>query len=167
MNLKSGLDCSTEDLEVSETLLDVRHGNFKMKLNELQNLLKESKQELEPTLESLTSWLANIIPVELVAYWNPRNHLTCLHHGNKTENNQELLAKSQAIIGGPLPRIRHWRQEKWLFHLWTGEPLDKWDRLMVVESGTGMTVEESNVLLEEALNVLQEPLKNAIHNTQN
>ncbi|MBF0453477.1 MAG: hypothetical protein HQL72_01515 [Magnetococcales bacterium] len=146
----------------SAHLIPFKQSEIDMNLNDLRMRLQASKQELEPTISSLSSWLGDLIPLKLVAYWNPRNHVSYLRCENNEEESQDLLKRSHAIMEGPLPRIRHWRQENLLFHLWTGQPLDKWDRILVVESGVGMTAEESNRLMEEALGILQEPLRNAV-----
>ncbi|MBF0193863.1 MAG: hypothetical protein HQL71_04860 [Magnetococcales bacterium] len=136
--------------------------NFAMDLNHLNKLLEESEPELQETLESLSNWLNTFISVKLVAYWNPRTTFSHLCCRDKEESSKYLREKSQAIIDGPLPRTRHWRQENWLFHLWIGNPLDKWDRILVVESGQGMTINDSNKLMEKTLDILHKPLKNAL-----
>jgi hypothetical protein len=167
MNLKtshhSNHDHSLDEQIPSEHVLQhVMSHNLKMDLNHLHTLLKESKPELPAKIESLSTWLNTIISVKLVAYWNPRTTFSHLHCEEREENSEYLQQKSQAIINGPLPRIRHWRQENWLFHLWIGNPLDKWDRILIVESGQGMTVKDSNRLMEETLDILHKPLRDTL-----
>ncbi|MBF0447179.1 MAG: hypothetical protein HQL67_03160 [Magnetococcales bacterium] len=142
-------------------LLDTRQGAFQVSLDLLARQLESTEPGLESTLTTFSIWMEKLIPIKLVAYWNPRNRHYGIKHANGGLIEPELLDMSQEIIKGPLPRISHWRQQNWLFHLWAGEPLDRWDRFLVVESGTGMTVRESNQLLEEALEILKEPLRNS------
>ncbi|MBF0357400.1 MAG: hypothetical protein HQL70_02260 [Magnetococcales bacterium] len=165
MNLKTSQDNGYEQKlakgRVTSSSNNI-HAPLNLDLKLLHNFLQESKPELQPTVEAISSWLNQIIPIKLVAYWNPRSGLRSLYCKSKDESCNDLLEKTQAIIDGPLPRIRHWRQQSWLFHLWTGEPLDKWDRILIVESGTGMTIDESNKLMEKTLKVIHEPLRYAL-----
>jgi hypothetical protein len=168
MNLKTSQENGYEHKLVEEQMISSSvnhtHAPLNMDLKLLQTFLQESKPELQPTVEAISSWLNNIIPIKLVAYWNPRSGLKNLYCKNNDEHTDDLLEKTNAIIDGPLPRMRHWRQQRWLFHLWIGKPLDKWDRILIVESGTGMTIDESNKLMDKTLKVIHEPLKYALKN---
>ena len=159
-NSQKNISNSMKDLGISSPLMEMGQTVFMTNHNDLHTLIQESRNGIEPTLESLSFWLSQTIPVKLVAYWNPRTRRSGLYCQNGEVTEPLLLEKSRAIMEGPLPRIRHWRQENWMFHLWMGLPLDKWDRILIVESGTGMTIEESNALMDKALEILQEPLKN-------
>lgn len=119
----------------------------------LADMLQEQPDRLD-AMEIFSEWLGTIIPVEMVAYWNPQRKLNRLLCNAVDSDREALLRSANAIMTGPLPRIRHWRQRQWLFHLWLGPPLDRWDRLLIVERGTGMTVEASNTLMIAALKVL-------------
>ncbi|MBF0381238.1 MAG: hypothetical protein HQL69_09480 [Magnetococcales bacterium] len=168
MNLRnnhhSGYDKSLDKpISSGQVLQQVISNNLSLDLKHLHNLLNETQPDLQTTIESLSTWLNTVISVKLVAYWNPRTTLKHLCCEEREENSTTLKEKSRDIIDGPLPRIRHWRQENWLFHLWIGNPLDKWDRILVVESGEGMSIDESNKLMEETMNILHKPLKNALN----
>lgn len=146
---------------IFSTLSAFRQEDFDLKLTELQDRLLTSKAELPPTMESLSSWLRDIIPVQLVAYWNPRRQLSyCCEHG--CHHHPDLIPVAQEIIEGPLPRMRHWRHNRRLFHLWMGTPLEKWDRILIIENDTGMSAGESNLLMDQALSVFAKPLRKAL-----
>ncbi|MBF0273438.1 MAG: hypothetical protein HQL98_15420 [Magnetococcales bacterium] len=109
-------------------------------------------------MEKLARWLTQTLPVEMVAYWNPRqrkSHLLCLAPKNAC---QELEGMVRGLMEGSVPRIRHWRQQHWFFHLWMGTPLDAWDRLLIVERSGSLTAEEYNLLIQEAVRAFRDSL---------
>ncbi|MBF0370446.1 MAG: hypothetical protein HQL52_13415 [Magnetococcales bacterium] len=112
---------------------------------------------------ALSKWLHGTISVELVAYWNPRRRKSYLICGDDTVDKSAILHTTWSVIDSPLPRIRHWRQRDWFFHLWMGAPLEQWDRILIIEKGLGLSVEESNLLMQETLKILHSPLKNALN----
>ncbi|MEO5346290.1 MAG: hypothetical protein H7834_07930 [Magnetococcus sp. YQC-9] len=109
-----------------------------------------SPGNLAEVMEDLAAWLAPRIPVELLAYWNPRqrkSHLLAIAPGDGAERLATLV---QGVIDGPLPRIRHWRRGEWFFHLWMGAPLDGWDRLLIVEKAGALAADTCNALIQDA-----------------
>ncbi len=123
--------------------------------------LLEEQQTLPDILSAFLEWLTTLTPVELVAFWNPHRQLNHLVSNSEGDQRTAIVQAANGIIHGPLPRIRHWRHGHWLFHLWLGAPLDRWDRLLIVENGVGLPVEESNVLLRTAIETLQPNLTRA------
>lgn len=118
--------------------------------------------DLTPVIETFSRWLERFIQVEMVAYWNPRLHKSYMVCPQRDGDKSELLQAALNIIDSPLPPMRHWRQQNWIFHLWSGLPLDKWDRLLIVEHGGGLTVDEANYLMWESLQLLHQPLQRAL-----
>ncbi len=143
MSLKTGHDNSLEEFTFSAPIMESHQRGAGSSMDGLRARIAESGDEPAAFMAAYYSWLQEKITVQLVAYWNPRTPTTCLHTENIDKNHLHLLEKTQSIIKGPLPRIRHWRQEDWLFHLWVGAPLGQWDR----------------VLLEESLNILKHPMQ--------
>ncbi|MBF0212249.1 MAG: hypothetical protein HQM00_01655 [Magnetococcales bacterium] len=107
-------------------------------------------EDLEAVLVSLSHWLVQTLPVELLAYWNPRQRKSHLLYLGPISDRQDLEGMVQGLVKGAVPRIRHWRQRQWFFHLWMGAPLDSWDRLLIVEKSGSLTSEECNLLIQEA-----------------
>ncbi|MBF0627506.1 MAG: hypothetical protein HQL91_04720 [Magnetococcales bacterium] len=125
--------------------------------------LVSSHDDLAAVLEEIAEWLAQTLPVEMIAYWNPRlrkSHLLCLAPLNERE---ELTGVVRELVHGAVPRIRHWRQRQWFFHLWMGTPLDGWDRLLIVERSGKLSSEECNLLIQEAARTFRNALRHADH----
>ncbi|MBF0339803.1 MAG: hypothetical protein HQL95_02415 [Magnetococcales bacterium] len=118
--------------------------------------------DLASVLEQLSLWLGQTMPVEMLAYWNPRqrkSHLLCLA---PAQDRQDLEGVVHGLVAGAVPRVRHWRQRQWFFHLWMGAPLDGWDRLLIVEKSGDLSSEECNLLIQEAANTFQHALRGAV-----
>ncbi len=122
----------------------------------------ERIKSLTEVMEAISRWLNKTLSVELIAYWNPRldkSHLVC----NPLADDAQLLEKVvRQMINGAVPRIRHWRQQQWFFHLWMGSPLDSWDRLLIVETSGSLSSDELNSLIQEAIGKFHHELQTAI-----
>ncbi|MEO5378287.1 MAG: hypothetical protein H7832_10985 [Magnetococcus sp. DMHC-6] len=115
------------------------------------------KNSLPQLLHELALWLGTIIRLEMIAYWNlNQSHL---EYNDQHPDLPILLEVTHAIIDGPLPRIRHWRQKEWLLHLWIDTPLDKGERMLIIEKGYHLPLEQMNPLLREMLKIFQSALK--------
>ncbi|MBF0178781.1 MAG: hypothetical protein HQM03_02010 [Magnetococcales bacterium] len=103
----------------------------------------------EELADAIFRSLSSTLPVAVVAYWNPRlrkSHLVSSMPATEPGNPHHLV---DGLIHGAVPRVRHWRQQEWFFHLWMGAPLETWDRLLVVESEGRLSAAEFNTLLQQ------------------
>ncbi|MBF0427305.1 MAG: hypothetical protein HQL94_00145 [Magnetococcales bacterium] len=123
--------------------------------------------DLESVIKAISLWLDDTMPVELIAYWNPRQHKSHLVYKPSQDDKIILDEIVKQIIHGAAPRIRHWRQQQWFFHLWIGSPLDTWDRLLIVEKNGSLSSDECNNLLQAAITIFQDSLRNAISKAEN
>ncbi|MBF0153900.1 MAG: hypothetical protein HQL64_09205 [Magnetococcales bacterium] len=114
---------------------------------------------VEPLLDLFTDWLAPLMDVRIVAFWNSH---TCEHYiscPECTKKEDPLLSLVREIMYGASPRVLHWKQLGHHFHIWTGNPLDRWDRLMIAERDSTTSVEEANAIMRQALDVLMPSLQ--------
>ncbi|OSM04366.1 hypothetical protein [Magnetofaba australis] len=113
-------------------------------------------------IDQLCLWLNRHIAIEMVGYWNPRRgaHVLACDKRNSPEEAQ-LADQVAEMMEGALPRMSHWRRDAWVFHLREGAPMDKFDRLVIVERGERLPVESANTLMREIMAVLSEPLERA------
>ncbi|MBF0293714.1 MAG: hypothetical protein HQL96_00880 [Magnetococcales bacterium] len=103
----------------------------------------------EELADAIFQSLSATLPIAVVAYWNPRlrkSHLVSRVPLSEPDNLHRLV---DGLIHGAVPRVRHWRQQEWFFHLWMGAPLETWDRLLVVESEGRLSAAEFNTLLQQ------------------
>ncbi|MBF0613931.1 MAG: hypothetical protein HQL92_02095 [Magnetococcales bacterium] len=119
--------------------------------------------DLATLLYDLGLWLFQTMPVEAVAYWNPRLRKSHLHILTTSTERPTLEAAVHRLMQGTVPRIRHWRQQQWYFHLWMGTPLDGWDRLLIVEKSGQLSSDECNLLIQEAARTLRHGLRHISH----
>ncbi|MBF0127077.1 MAG: hypothetical protein HQM02_07685 [Magnetococcales bacterium] len=120
-------------------------------------------ENTQSVLVALFHWLTTSLTVELVAYWNPRlrkSHLVCQTPPGERERLRRMV---DGLMNGAVPRIRHWRQQQWNFHLWMGSPLESGERLLVVEREGQLSSEACNLLLQEAIAKFHPRLQQAGH----
>lgn len=119
-------------------------------LEELLDGIEDSKE----LLEYFSIWLNDKIPHDLLAYWNPREERAhIITHARSTER-KALLQAAREVMDAPLPRNSYWRKADLFYNIWPGFPVDKCDRLLLIESGERENFEKSTRLLENALRVL-------------
>ncbi|MBF0283846.1 MAG: hypothetical protein HQL51_05245 [Magnetococcales bacterium] len=106
---------------------------------------------LTDQLPPLFSRVAEMLDVALIACWNPRQETRRILAAHPGRTPGALLRDVDSLMDSPLPRLRHWRQRDHLFHLWLGAPLDRWERLIVVENLPGRPVEETYALLKRVM----------------
>ncbi|MBF0138295.1 MAG: hypothetical protein H7833_09055 [Magnetococcus sp. DMHC-1] len=114
---------------------------------------------VEPILDVFSDWLAGIMEVRTVAFWNVRSQEYYISCPECLEKTDPLLDQVWKIMEGPSPRLFHWRQLNHTFHLWAGMPMERCDRLLLAEQGNALTVEEANDMLLHSLEVLNPPLQ--------
>lgn len=128
------------------------------------NTPPEVVSELALVMEAIFHWLSKTLPVDLIVYWNPEQRKSHLMYNPLADDKAPLDAIVRRILGGGLPRVRHWRQQGWFFHLWMGAPLEPWDRLLIVEKQGSLSSEECNTLIQEAIKRFYPALRAAIKN---
>ncbi|MBF0424647.1 MAG: hypothetical protein HQL66_02340 [Magnetococcales bacterium] len=110
-------------------------------------------------LELLAGWLTQTMDVRAVAFWNVRtreHYITCPGHPRQGD---PLLSLVHEVMDGPSPRLLHWRQCGHYFHIWTGTPMERWERLLIAEKENTLSAEEANAIMRQALTVLMPSLQ--------
>ncbi|MEG3639560.1 hypothetical protein [Magnetococcus sp. PR-3] len=111
-----------------------------------QGLLKHT--DLAKGLHTLLAWLNSWMPVQMVAYWNPRLGPFLMACQESPPLSTALTQTVEQVMHGPDPRMRHWRHQELNYHLWGGTPLPTMGRLLLVEAHGDITIEDTNRLLK-------------------
>lgn len=110
-------------------------------------------------LELYAERLTRYVPVKLVAFGNPHQNRSYLVCPGQPRYASLLFHNAWEVLQGAAPRQHHWRQGEWLYHLWLGQPLGRWERLLLIETGGGLDAEDTQSLLQNTLPLLYPALQ--------
>ncbi|ABK44177.1 hypothetical protein Mmc1_1668 [Magnetococcus marinus MC-1] len=134
------------------------HKLLELPMGDLYRRLQQQSQ-LSDALHELLQWLNNWMPVQLVAYWNPRLGPFLLALKQPTTLDPAQIQGVEQLFHSPNPRLNHWRQAGLNYHLWSNAPLPSLCRLLLVEPHGAMSVEDSNRLLKTLGEALSTSIK--------
>ncbi|MBF0622309.1 MAG: hypothetical protein HQL54_10335 [Magnetococcales bacterium] len=132
-------------------------------LGELRYLLEDCST-LSALMEAFTLWMDQLVDVQLVTYWNPRLRRNAVVCNSPYQERNALLHTAWDMIEGPLPRVHFWKQQSWYFHLMSSKPLNRWDRLLLIERGNKLSMEAISQIMREAGLVMNAPLTQILAN---